>query len=64
MTRDSKTEAPARKRRDLPGLQEMTLSSEAAEELARRLDKPVSRPARKPKDLPAGDRSLLYERSR
>lgn len=63
MTTDRRPERPARDRRDLPALQEMTLTNEAAEELTRRLDKPVAQPAREPQDLPVGDRSLLYEKS-
>lgn len=51
-------------KRQLPGLSEITLSKDAAEELTRRLDDPTARPSRTPQDLPTGDPSLLYKKSR
>jgi hypothetical protein len=62
MNKDEGKERGARPQ--LPGLNELTLTEKAAEELRQRLDKPSARPARPPRDLPQGDPSLLYHKAR
>jgi hypothetical protein len=61
---DTKSQGAEKSKRVAPGLAEITLTKEAAEELTRRLESPSATPTRPPTDLPTGDPSLLRQKAR
>ena len=48
----------------LPGVAEITLTEEEAQELIRRIDHPTALPTRPPQSSPVGDPSLLRQPAR